>query len=182
MADPTIEKMLSDNPLLLFSEYSQVQLQSLRLVREELRDLKPVEASNGTWNGGNFERYYSFFWLWVLGAYECLRTMDQHRVCFSQRVQMKVTELKKKVAILRMPFAKQELQGEITTGPKAKPTKFHGESSVIGVRNGYVFEVAGQEIESEVLMDDVLGFLTSIDRKDILQEMPVTRPGDFGNP
>jgi hypothetical protein len=98
--------------------------------------------------------------------------MGQHKDCFESPLQDKLKEMKNKVALLRVPFAKQELKGEKTF---QKPTEFYDENSVTGVETGYVFTIGGKRIDSEVLMDEVISFFENIKQTDILQPMPVAQ-------
>jgi len=57
-------------------------------------------------------RAESLIWLWVLGAYEIVRTMDQAKKCFSERLNQELRGLKKVLANVRMPAAKMEKPGK----------------------------------------------------------------------
>lgn len=59
-----------------------------------------------------FNKAYGRFWLWVLGSYEFIRTLDQNSNCFPQVYKSVISELKKELSLIRMPFAKQEYRGE----------------------------------------------------------------------
>jgi hypothetical protein len=172
MTGNTLEKLLAGNPLIRYSIYTQIQFQSLKLVREKLRALKPIRTGPDEYRAENFPEYNALFWLWTLGAFECLRTMGQHKDCFESPLQDKLKEMKNKVALLRVPFAKQELKGEKTF---QKPSEFYDENSVTGVETGYVFTIGGKRIDSEVLMDEVISFFENIKQTDILQPMPVAQ-------
>ena len=57
---------------------------------------------------GDFNLAYGRIWLWILGAYEVVRTMCQARICFSEEYLAKLTTFKTAMADIRIPFAKQE--------------------------------------------------------------------------
>lgn len=173
MADETIEKMLNENPLITFSVYTQVQFQSLSLVRRELSSIKPKKREDGSYALSDHAKYYSLFWLWVLGAYEVLRTMSENDDCFDEATAEEIHRHKRNMSKLRIPFAKQQLSGET---PKKKTTQFFAENSIVDFGIGYVFEVGDKRFDSEVLMDQVLGFIGSIKRNNVLKEIPVNRP------
>src|SRR4051794_19183463 len=111
--DPTVEAMLDNKPLLMFSLYTQDQADALRELGDEiLRLLALNQAKDGTAqnDGPRFIRANNLFWFWVLGAYEVLRTMAGHSACFTPPVATDITALKQKLAKIRVPFAKQELR------------------------------------------------------------------------
>jgi hypothetical protein len=62
-------------------------------------------------DGGRIERAESLMWLWILGAYEVVRTMCQAKSCFSKKAFDQLTQLKKTLSALRMPAAKMEKAG-----------------------------------------------------------------------
>ena len=57
-------------------------------------------------NMGPVGRAESLMWVWILGAYEIIRTMQQAQFCFAARVHLPLKELKSKLATVRMPAAK----------------------------------------------------------------------------
>lgn len=56
------------------------------------------------------ERAESLMWLWIIGAYEVVRTMCQARICFSSRA-FELQRLKRTLSMVRMPAAKMEKAG-----------------------------------------------------------------------
>lgn len=156
-----IGKIMEETPLLGFSLYTATQVQSLQNIGKEIIDL----SSN--WNGTitDSPRVYDLFWLWVLGAYEVLRTMGQHLDCFSEPLKKEITNNKKLFANIRMPFAKQELQG--SKGP------VYAEPSVVGFANGMKFEISGVTYESNRIIEDFLIFIDSIEIGDVVGKMPL---------
>ncbi|RWA59456.1 hypothetical protein [Mesorhizobium sp.] len=155
--------ILEARPLMAFSLYTQTQADTLKRMRDE------IEAIMDRWNDSavhDWQRAYDFFWFWTLGAYEVLRTMDQHNSCFVPLVGAKVKVMKRQIAALRMPFAKQEF--ERGGGP------IGGQNSVISVRNkSFRFRVAGTVFDVRDTMASVRDFLGSITRHDILSAIPV---------
>ena len=127
-----IEEMHNKNPLTVFSVYTDIQSRIVRgLGQEILASLEVgITPEDGTGkgvvcSGEVIDRCYGQFWLWILGAYEVVRTMSQAEQCFSPRVVIELKGLKKRLAILRMPFAKQELRG--------KPIPVRTEPSIYGI-------------------------------------------------
>jgi len=162
----TLDKLLKQNPLCRFSFYTYGQVQTLKRVGEEI--LRNTES----WGSGevirDFEKNYDLFWLWMLGAYEVVRTMDENRICFIQEVHPKIRELKNLLAELRIPFAKQQLKG-------SGKAPIYAELSVVGFRGGLVFSVKSVEYNSREIIRQFFAFVDSFKFEDILQEVPTRR-------
>jgi hypothetical protein len=167
-----IERMLDENPLVGFSVYSDIQskaVQSLGL--DVLKCLEtgitvlPGEDSNVQCDGQVLNRASGLFWLWILGAYEVVRTMDGARQCFSARVAGQLTDLKAKLKLLRIPFAKQELAGQkIPIG---------GEAAIAGIRHAppdLLYQVNGEVISAWAMIEEFRMVLTGIRRSDVLAD------------
>ena len=65
-------------------------------------------------DGRRVERVESLMWLWILGAYEVVRTMCQAKTCFSSQALDELSRLKKLLSVVRMPAAKMEKPGRRT--------------------------------------------------------------------
>src|SRR5215218_6518204 len=106
-----ILECLENHPLLAFSMQTQIQADAVTKLGSEIQELakqftKPDIAYT------NFRRAHDLFWFWVLGAYEVLRTMDQNGKCFVPELSQKIKLLKRRLAKVRIPFAKQEMNGK----------------------------------------------------------------------
>ncbi len=167
-----IEEMHNKNPLTVFSVYTDIQSRIVRgLGQEILASLEVgITPEDGTGkgvvcSGEVIDRCYGQFWLWILGAYEVVRTMSQAEQCFSPRVVIELKGLKKRLAILRMPFAKQELRG--------KPIPVRTEPSIYGIGASppdLRFEVEGQIISIREFVVEYTRVFDSITRSDILAD------------
>src|SRR5258705_7882429 len=158
-----IERMLTQEPLILFSLYTAGQVRTLQNVGRELFSLLDFTIGSEPIDGESFNRAYGLFWLWVLGAYEVTRAMCQVKACFSQELSMKLATLKKRLSILRMPFAKQEYQGE--------QTPINGEASVASLdmmQRDLCFEVKGVVVSVRDMVNEFESVFASISRKDIV--------------
>ncbi|WP_170506845.1 MULTISPECIES: ubiquitin-like domain-containing protein [Ruegeria] len=158
----TIDDFSQQKPLVRFSIYTLIQADSLQRVGQKLCSLSqgwPEDIK-----GGDLSEYYDLFWLWVLGSYEVLRTMDQHSSCFSVEKQTEIKDLKKKLHKIRIPFAKQELRGR--GGP------IDNENSIANVSSGLRFVIEGQRFESCDLIHEVTSFLRSFAPMDIRSSIP----------
>ena len=117
--EDVIGRILNDNPLIRFSVYTHMQVKFLVQMCHEVRGILDATITRGVpasespiVDAKRIEHAYHLFWLWVLGAYEVTRTMDQARDCFEPMFAQEVHALKERLAVLRIPFAKQEYSKE----------------------------------------------------------------------
>ncbi len=164
--EPHIADVFRDKPLMAFSLYSAGQVDHLLHLGDRLR------AIAGNWpqtdNGRtitDFNEYYYGFWLWVLGSYEVVRTMCQHRErCFVPALADRAMAAKNSLALVRIPFAKQEIRGG--------KGFVHAEPSVAAVRRGFVFYIGNHEIDSDELIEDTCNFFRSFRIEEIVRSIP----------
>ena len=107
--------MLDRNPLMKYSFYASGRIEVLISVRKEIigeLDLAFQHAKSLKFE--HIHRAEWLSWLWVLGAYEVVRTMLQAKHCFTEDFTASLIELKKELAKVRMPMAKMERQGKCT--------------------------------------------------------------------
>jgi len=124
------EAYLSENPIDRFSFYTQHHITILTRVGQEIEDLLDEAVDGDTISHGEFERAYGLFWLWVLGAFEVIRTMFAARKCFSTDIQNSLKASKKRLVQIRTPMAKQEytrpkenIRGELSVSEFNADTK-----------------------------------------------------------
>lgn len=163
------DKILMASPIISFSSYTHIQIDVLKRTGSEIlaiADNLPNEL--GHVESGSFIKAYGLFWLWVLGAYEVVRTMDQHKENFTQPLQIRTSEMKRTLAIIRMPFAKQENRGD------ARP--IYAENSVANFDNGLVFEIGGGRYNSSIIIRDFIHYVSGIQSDEILKGIPLSRP------
>ncbi|WP_172329572.1 hypothetical protein [Mangrovicoccus sp. HB161399] len=115
-----------------------------------------------------FARYTGPFWLWILGAYEVLRTIDRNGECLSRDLRQKIAEEKRHVAQIRMPFAKQELNRR--SGPA------FGELSVVGPDGGPGCDIGGERFRAAGVIARFAGLIASVKPEDVPKEIPTRRP------
>lgn len=151
-------------PLLKFSVYSQIQADIVRNEGTRLNEtLDQVFIAEGV-DGQRFNQAYGQFWLWTLGAYEFTRTLTQHSKCFSDDFASRAQTFKKSIALMRMPFAKQELSGKFgsTLDAEASVSSIDQENKDLG------FQVGEREIWMRKLIADFSALLDSIEPSDVL--------------
>jgi hypothetical protein len=162
-----IEEMYNRHPLLLFSFATQSQVTAVHELGNEILGLiKQSKTGGRSLDDTKIMRAYNLFWFWVLGAYEVLRTMDQHKKCFTSTIANEINSLKKKLAVVRVPFAKQELRG---TGEPIS-----GELSIYGFGSDLhtlLFQIQGKSYDAVDLIRDVMQFFHGINREAIISAM-----------
>jgi len=159
-----VERIRREQPLVIFSVYTHIQAEITRgLGRDVLATLDAAFGPNGV-DGSGFNRAYGQFWLWVLAAYEIVRTMYQSKGCFSDRLVRRLGEFKKRIAELRIPFAKQEYPGK-------RDRPIQAEASIYDVDAGakdISFEVRGQVISARALLAEFEELVSTADAGDVL--------------
>jgi hypothetical protein len=174
--DPVIEKMLNDNPLIGFSIYTDSQSKTVQTFGREILDCLQTGISPDP-NGGSGSRCdaqtvmraHGLFWLWVLGAYEVVRTMCQAKQCFTPAAATQIKTLERSLWQLRIPFAKQELPG--------KNAPVHAELSIHGVRHSppdLRYSVEGQVVSARDLIEQFGAVFAGIARSDVVADHRIT--------
>ena len=100
-----------ERPYQLFLVLPFRQSERALCVCEEVIENLDRGVSSQSIDGGSVERAESLMWLWLLGAYEIVRTMHQAKYCFNGRVASDIGNLKDLLAEIRMPAAKMEKLG-----------------------------------------------------------------------
>lgn len=155
MSDTPDVDPFATRPLLSFSLYTDVQADIIRRVGAEILGI----TSKWTNVIDNHQRAYDLFWLWILGAYELTRTMDEFSGGFSTSMKERTKEIKIFIAELRMPFAKQQLRGKRTT--------VYAELSIVGIQKGMQFKIEGKIFNSTNVIERFIDFLDSITFDDL---------------
>ena len=112
LENPTEEEILTREPLMAFSFYLSGRNNVLLFLSDEIIDKLDSGFAGSTIQADLIDRASTLLWLWTLGAYEVVRTISQAKECFSDSFIEKVNDLKKQLAIVRMPNAKMEEQGK----------------------------------------------------------------------
>jgi len=112
LINPTWEEMLEREPLTGFSFFLSGRVNVLLGVADEILENLDQGFSKESVDGSRIDRAETLLWLWILGAYEVVRTMTQARDCFAPRVHDELTRLKRGLSAVRMPAAKMEKPGK----------------------------------------------------------------------
>ncbi len=112
LINPTEEEILEREPLMAFSFYLSGRNNVLLSLSDEIIDNLDSNFSSKPVKSGTIEQSETQIWLWVLGAYEVIRTISQAKECFTEEFNNKITKLKKELVIARMPSAKMEKTGK----------------------------------------------------------------------
>ena len=165
-----IDEMYRKNPFLKFSIYTQVQIQQLKMVSDEILGILDRNNVAGVFDANDLLRSYGLFWLWVLGAYEVVRTMDEHEKCFSEPLHQKLGVLRRELATVRIPFAKQQHPSK-----KGKEDRAIGsEPSVVGVGNenkDLLFEIEGNSVSCRNMLKRFNDFIQSVNHEEVLRDL-----------
>ncbi|WP_444666568.1 hypothetical protein [Cereibacter changlensis] len=146
------------HPLLRFSLYTGIQVDAIKRLGAELDQLSDSVSDSS--------EYYWKFWFWVLGAYETVRLMAEHRkACLSAEAQERTQAMKKKLSLIRVPFAKQELESS------RRPV--YAELSIADFNHGLVFCINGKSINSTQLIRETIEFFDSFRDDEIVARLPV---------
>ena len=167
----TFDEFIDRNPLIRFSLYTHLQAETLlnqgKLIEDKLEQL----MAPGNDDESLFNDVWGMFWLWVLGSYEMLRTMDQAqaRSCFDDKTQKNISELHKVLKQIRVPFAKQEYAGG--SYRNRKPIK--NEMSVSNwdsELNDIAYNIDGENIWVRRTIEKFRVFVESFRPEDILAD------------
>lgn len=112
LINPTWEQIVEREPLMAFSHYLSGRVNVLLALKDEILDHLNQGFSAACVDGGHVQRAESLMWLWMLGAYEVVRTMCQAKRCFSDRALIELAQLKQALSLVRMPAAKMEKAGK----------------------------------------------------------------------
>ncbi len=159
-----VSELLEKEPLLAFSVVTAIQVKALKDFSEEIPFLME-EAMNesGAIDAVLFNEIYTKVWLWVLGAYEVVRTMCQAETCFSSNLLDKLRPQKNKLARLRMPLSKQEYSG------KREPSGGTAMFSFVDIFSKDIgFLIRGERFGVRQLLADFEILMDSIQLDDVL--------------
>ncbi|MEN6577983.1 MAG: hypothetical protein ABFD90_16695, partial [Phycisphaerales bacterium] len=112
LVNPTWEQIVERDPLIAFSFCLSGRVGVLLSVADEIIEHLDAGFRGDCVDFDRVARAESLMWLWMLGAYEVVRTMCQARGCFSERVTAQLTELKRVLGGIRVPVAKMEKPGK----------------------------------------------------------------------
>jgi len=164
LINPTTDEVEASDPIGIFSFYLSGRVNVLCTFAEEILENLDEGFSSTTVKGDRIGRAESLMWLWILGAYEVVRTMVQADKCFSSDALTKLKLLKKSLAVVRMPASKMEKQG------KRKPVVSNRSPSGWDVKNRdlLVNDPEGKTVSARKLISDFDDTFCSIDKTDIL--------------
>ena len=160
-----IQEMLKNHPLLNFSIYTHSQIKILTDFGNDI--LNTLNKFSQKIDGAEFEKAYGLIWLWILGAYEVLRTMKEAKDCFSEKIISDLLMLESKLSRIRVPFAKQQYKDnksknrhhEYVQGGELS-VKFYGGKDI-----GY--EIEGEIFSFRKLYSEFKKFTKQIKKDDI---------------
>jgi hypothetical protein len=159
-------EILQQRPLIRFSVYTQMQVEAAERLGSDLTALLDSAIEGDVLDGLSFQPIYSSFWLWVLATYEITRTMSEYKTCFSEPLASRIQDYKRHVAILRIPFAKQQFAG------RKKPIGPEGSISAIdSSTKDLAFEVGGEVVWMRKLLSEFTQLVQSVKLQDVLCDL-----------
>ena len=163
----TYEESILKNPIVRFSVYTHVQAKAVIELGESIKeqfdeminDENVVDMSKGD--------PYGKVWLWVIGAYEVIRTMSdpKWKSSWSDVRYCQLLEYKKHIADLRVPFAKQEHRN-------GKVIK--NENSIFGIdfmEKSYLYKVKGKVFNVRKEINHFESLIGDIQPEDVLHDL-----------
>lgn len=167
--DAEVQEFLAENPLIRFSMYTDIQSKAVidfgRAIIRDLDGLVDADSRGDGVNGMRIPRVYGHFWLWVLGAYEIVRTMIAARQCFSAEFVLGLQPLKRKLAVIRVPFAKQERRGKsIPVG--SEPSI----STITWDPPDFRFDLYGEALSIRQLVEEFEATFAAVTPSDVLAD------------
>lgn len=171
--DKWVEEMCAKAPLIRFSVYSHMQATVVRDLGVEIIQLLDanIVVDHGLRKVTNTAIWHGKLWLWVVGTFEVIRTMDQHSSCFSERLAKDVAAFKRRIAAVRVPFTKQEIAGS-----NGKAIQADGSISGIDFEAKDVHhEINGQTVSMRALMTDFIALFEGIRPDDVTRDIRVAQ-------
>lgn len=170
-----LDQQARATPLVAFSYYLSGRIDGLLRMGDEI--VEELDRFQKSTTDGDVDllalaRAEFLLWLWILGAYEMVRTMCQAKDCFSERVADELTPLKKRFENARIPAAKLERPRE----------KRREERPVESRRNPAAWDEDSDDLvvgspdapwnwrpRARQLIDSFRRFVESIERDDVLK-------------
>jgi len=163
------DQLQEENSLLGFHMYAQFNATRVIELGDEICEI--LDASIGgdrRVEASLFMSAYDKYWFWVLGAYEVLRTLVDKdcKGAFSEEVEEKMVDEKRKIAKLRMPFAKLQ--------PKNVSKAIHGDNSITNVdieKKDFGFTIKSEVIWVRTTIYEFKGLIESLTSQDVRRSM-----------
>ena len=170
-SEEAFQEFVEADPLYLFDLYPMMQAKYVEELGEEILSILDTNLGADVVVGTDINSAHSKFWFWILGAYELVRTLSQHSVCFSSDRQAKIAELKRQLAPVRIAFAKLEVPNARRVKGK---TDFLDRSPFFSISNldrksrDLGFQVGGTNVGMRPLIVSFLAFKRSLRVHDIV--------------
>ena len=164
LKNPSPAEMDLRDPLSTFSFYLSGRVNVLCGFADEIIENLDEGFLASSVDGGRISRAESLMWLWILGAYEIVRTMVQAEKCFSPEALKKLRVLKKSLSVVRMPASKMEKQGKrVPVTSNRSPAGWNVENKDLLVN-----DPEGDDISARELFSNFDKTFCSIRKSDIL--------------
>ena len=168
-----VDDIIRERPLTRFSLYTHLQSEVVRKLGRDLLDR--FNCDPGVWNNSlTIPETYGSFWLWVIGAFEIVRTMTQrgNSQPFDDATLAHLDSLKSQLELVRIPFTKQELP-KVKGVSQKKNLPVGGEPSIAGIGQyppDMVFSVNGRQISARQLIHRFEDTFSAIRAENVLAD------------
>jgi hypothetical protein len=159
----SVEDFECENPLWRFSPYLWGRVQILFGLQQEI--LQGLDEGFGSvTNVDLVARSEASLWLWVLGAYETVRTMCQANSSFSLQALDTLQGLKRDLGKVRMPAAKMEYAG------RGEPvTSYRSPAGLDAKNKDLLIGSPDAPVSGRALLARFYEVVTSLRQEDVLQ-------------
>jgi len=163
---------VAENPLLRFSLYTHLQSRAILDLGESIKfQLDSILRKQGKADVSQGDAFGDI-WLWTIGAYEVVRTMadPKWKESWSESKYEEIVTCKRRIADIRVPFAKQELRsGEAITAENSIYGLDHDKRTYFFQIGDNVFDIREEidlfeELISGISPEDVLGDISENER------------------
>ena len=169
-----IDKLREENPLLCFSGATHTQICTLNDISETIFSLLDIaigyEDDIPYVEGTELIKADGYFWFWVLGAYEVLRTMSQAKNSFTTKIEIKIDIEKRYIAEIRMPFAKQEYKGKRKLVSKELCLM---ENTIDYDKKDVLYQIEGKEFSFRETIKRFNIFVSSLKKSDVIHPIEI---------
>jgi len=179
--DEAFQAILDADPLYLFELYPMIQARYVADLGEEILAVLDECIGQEVIPGTKLNVVHSKFWFWTLGAYELIRTLSQHKDCFSLERQRKIAEIKRLIGPVRIAFAKHEIPNARRAGKNVDfmdRTPFFSISHINKETRDLAFEIGGEYIGMRNMITSFLEFKGSLRVEDVVAGMYWDGPPD----
>ena len=166
--DPSFNNYLQEKPLINFSLYTSLQVDTIVEFGKKITDQFDSTISLPNRVDMSSPDIYGQVWLWVIGTYEIIRTMAEpnFKNSWNEDTYSRINDYKMKLSGLRVPFAKQQL--------RRKPDAVQHECSIYSIdfeNKSYIYMAEGKTYNIRTMINEFNELIKSITTEDIHHDL-----------